>query len=223
MALLQRSFADGRLHPGRARGTGRRRLRDADHGPATRSHRRSARRRAAAATAGHDPGPAPLVHPAVRLSPRGRSLLAAISPPNRPAAGPAEERPAVAAAACGRDRRQCRGGTSNHVWSRPVCRLGPSGRSRAGERRSYRRPARDLATASPDVGYRAPRISGARLAALLRHPADAATDAELLQGAVDGRGYHSGGGHLMAAARRRTAPRAMRRSRSATSWRAVQR
>ena len=46
-----------------------------------------------------------------------------------------------------------------------VRRLEPSGRSRAGERRSYRRPARDLRTAAPNVGYRAPRISGARLAA----------------------------------------------------------
>ena len=37
VALLQRSFADGRLHPRRARGTSRCRLRGADQGPATRS------------------------------------------------------------------------------------------------------------------------------------------------------------------------------------------
>ena len=87
VALLQRSFADGRLTQAELEERAGAAYAGADQGPATRSHRRPARRRAAAATAGHGPGPAPAMHPVVRPPPGGPGLLAAISiSPAKPAA-----------------------------------------------------------------------------------------------------------------------------------------
>ena len=111
VALLQRSFADGRLTQaelGERAGAAyaartRAQLRDltADLPAALKKPPRP----------GMVLDPCLLMHPVVRLPPGGPGLLAAISPRNHPAASLADERPAVAAAACGRDRRRCGGGT----------------------------------------------------------------------------------------------------------------